>query len=117
MRVRGKGGKERLVPVGQKALAALAAYRARLNQLCPPQPRDASAVYLNQRGSRLTTRSVARIVDRYVLASGIASKASPHVPKTAAFGLRCSATACAASNAPSGSSISIYRCIWKLAGA
>jgi integrase/recombinase XerC len=78
VRVRGKGGKERLVPVGQKALAALAAYRARLNQLCPPQPRDASAVYLNQRGSRLTTRSVARIVDRYVLASGIASKASPH---------------------------------------
>jgi len=35
-------------------------------------------VFLNCRGERLTTRSVARLVDHYVAASGIATKASPH---------------------------------------
>ncbi len=78
VRVRGKGGKERLVPIGRKALAALAAYRERLAELCPRRLRDAKAVYLNRRGSRLTTRSVARMVEHYVLASGLATKASPH---------------------------------------
>ena len=78
VRVRGKGGKERLVPIGQKALAALAAYREHITELCPRRLYDEGAVFLNQRGTRLTTRSVARLVDHYVLASGIATKASPH---------------------------------------
>ena len=78
VRVRGKGGKERLVPIGQKALAALAAYRERIAELCPRRLRDERAVFLNRRGARLTTRSVARLVDQYVIASGIATKASPH---------------------------------------
>jgi integrase/recombinase XerC len=78
VRVRGKGAKERLVPIGRKALAALAAYRARVPELCPRRLRDERAVFLNRRGRRLTTRSVARLVDQYVLASGIAAKASPH---------------------------------------
>jgi integrase/recombinase XerC len=78
VRVCGKGGKERLVPIGPKALAALAAYRTRLPELCPRRLRDEAAVFLNQRGRRLTTRTVARIVDRCIIASGIATKASPH---------------------------------------
>ena len=78
VRVRGKGGKERLVPIGQKALAALAAYRGRLRDLCPRRLPDQEAVYLNRRGGRLTTRSVARMVERYVMVSGLATKASPH---------------------------------------
>ena len=78
VRVRGKGGKERLVPIGEKALAALAAYRAVTPDLCPRRLRDERAVYLNRLGGRLTVRTVARIVDHYVLASGIATKASPH---------------------------------------
>ncbi len=78
VRVRGKGGKERLVPIGRKALTALAAYRERLADLCPRRLRDENAIYLNRRGSRLTTRSVARMVEHYVLASGLATKASPH---------------------------------------
>lgn len=78
VRVRGKGGKERLVPIGRKALAALAAYRERLGDLCPRQLRHEQAVYLNRRGGRLTTRSVARMVEHYVMASGLATKASPH---------------------------------------
>jgi integrase/recombinase XerC len=78
VRVRGKGGKERLAPIGRKALAALAAYRARLGDLCPRRLRDEKAVCLNRRGGRLTTRSVARMVEHYVMAAGLATKASPH---------------------------------------
>ena len=77
LRVRGKGGKERIVPIGVKALAAIETYRARIPQLCR-RILDVDAVFLNRRGQRLTTRSVARMVDHYVLASGIATKASPH---------------------------------------
>ena len=78
VRVRGKGGKERLVPIGRKAIAALDLYQAHVAALCPKRLRDEAAVFLNRRGQRLTTRSVARLVDHYVAASGIASKASPH---------------------------------------
>ena len=78
VRVRGKGGKERLVPIGQKAVAAVDRYRERIAELCPRRLRDERAVFLNRHGTRLTTRSVARLVDSYVVASGIATKASPH---------------------------------------
>jgi len=78
VRVRGKGGKERLAPIGRKALAALAAYRERLGDLCPRRLHHEKAVYLNRRGGRLTTRSVARMVEHYVMATGLATKASPH---------------------------------------
>jgi integrase/recombinase XerC len=78
VRVRGKGGKERLVPIGHKALAALDAYRGRITELCPRRLRDEKAVFLNRHGKRLSTRTVARMVDHYVLTSGIAGKASPH---------------------------------------
>ncbi len=78
IRVLGKGGKERLVPVGKKALSALQAYQAQIGELCPRGVRDDKVVFLNRRGGRLTTRSVGRLLDRYVLKSGIATKASPH---------------------------------------
>jgi integrase/recombinase XerC len=78
VRVRGKGRKERIVPIGEAALAALAAYRAQLGALCRRGPLDAAAVFLNRRGGRLTVRSVARFVDGYMLRGGIAGKVSPH---------------------------------------
>lgn len=78
VRVRGKGRKERIVPVGAHALKALDAYRRRIPELCPRRLRDEQAVFLNRLGSRLTTRTVARLVDRYVLESGIAGRYSPH---------------------------------------
>jgi len=78
VRVRGKGGKERLVPIGRKALVALDAYRARVADLCRRRLRDEKAVFLNRLGQRLTTRTVARLVDHYVATSGISTKASPH---------------------------------------
>jgi integrase/recombinase XerC len=78
VRVRGKGRKERIVPIGETALAALAAYRARCAELCRRPLPDPDVVFLNQRGGRLTVRSVARFVDAYTLAGGLNGKLSPH---------------------------------------
>ncbi len=78
VRVRGKGDKERVVPIGRPALEALATYRAAIPQLCRRPLRNPEVVFLNQRGGRLTTRSVARAVDGYTLSSGLATKISPH---------------------------------------
>lgn len=78
VRVRGKGNKERIVPIGRKALAALERYRAQIGQLCRRGVRDVGAVFLNRSGRRLTTRSVARRLEYYVRAAGLANKVSPH---------------------------------------
>ncbi len=76
LRVLGKGRKERVVPVGRPALRALAAYRARCAAAGLAAARG--AVFLNRRGGRLTSRSVARSMERHVLASGTSTKATPH---------------------------------------
>jgi len=76
VRVLGKGRKERVVPVGRPALRALAAYRTAAAGAGWPAARG--AVFRNVRGGRLTPRSVGRLVDRHVLASGTTTKATPH---------------------------------------
>ncbi len=73
-RVLGKGSKERVVPVGADALEALRLYR---NGWDLPR-RDVKAVFLNAGGSRLTTRSIGRIVEKHLKAAGIAAHATPH---------------------------------------
>jgi integrase/recombinase XerC len=76
LRVLGKGRRERVVPVGRPALRALEAYRA----ACAAAALDVRTgpVFRNRRGGRLTARSVARRLERHVLASGTAAKATPH---------------------------------------
>ncbi len=76
LRVLGKGRKERVVPVGRPALRALAAYRERA--AAAGLAVATGAVFRNARGGRLTARSVARLMERYVLASGTATRATPH---------------------------------------
>jgi integrase/recombinase XerC len=77
--VRGKGRKERIVPMGRKAAAILADYCARSQALAG---RHHSArrvpVFLNSRGGRLSGRSVARLLDGWIERCGIAHKISPH---------------------------------------
>lgn len=75
VRVRGKGSKERVVPIGADAVAAVNTYRDAWAAL--PR-RDEQAVFLNARGTRLTTRSVGRIVERYLLQAGVVAHATPH---------------------------------------
>jgi integrase/recombinase XerC len=62
--LRGKGRKERIVPVGALAVEAIRAYRASL-RLSPVMQQSSAPVFLNRRGGRLTSRSVARIVSLY----------------------------------------------------
>ncbi len=73
VRVLGKGGKERIVPVGRQAREAVAAYLAARNR----PPYDAPLL-VNARGGRLTRRSVGRIVDKYILRIAAMKKVSPH---------------------------------------
>ncbi len=77
VRVRGKGRKERLAPLGSHASAALRTY---LGDPARPQPAPEAgqAVFLNPRGGRLTTRTLGRIVERAVLGAGLVRKATPH---------------------------------------
>lgn len=85
VRVLGKGGRERLVPFNQAAARALRGMMADHAAL-PARPRAGAArhrrarhpLFLNLRGGRLTTRSVDRIVRRYVREAGIPAGISPH---------------------------------------
>jgi integrase/recombinase XerC len=77
LKVRGKGAKERIVPFGSKASAAVTAWmQERVKFLSPDGDED--ALFLNHRGGRLTARSVARLVGRYVRAAALESGISPH---------------------------------------
>jgi len=75
VRVLGKGAKERIVPVGAAALTALEDYR---RHWPANQRKDADAVFLNQRGTRLTVRSVGRIVAHYVGRASTRVRGGPH---------------------------------------
>jgi integrase/recombinase XerC len=64
VRLQGKGRKERIVPIGDLAIQAIQTYRGSLHPSLSGNQRSAP-VFLNHRGGRLTSRSVARIVARY----------------------------------------------------
>jgi len=74
MRVLGKGNKERIVPIGQKAVDALRDYRSALAGVVG----DNGALFLNKNLGRLTTRSIARVVDKFARACGLQISVSPH---------------------------------------
>jgi integrase/recombinase XerC len=76
VRTLGKGRKERIVPFGVPAEAALREY---LRERPTPRSRkDPDAVFLNAGGGRLTDRSVRRILDRALRVAGVTRHASPH---------------------------------------
>lgn len=84
VRLFGKGGKERIVPFGSYAAAALAEWlgpggRPNLEPLRWARRGDAEAVFLNQRGARLTRQAAWAMVKKYGAHVGIADKLSPHV--------------------------------------
>ncbi|MDD5542410.1 MAG: tyrosine recombinase XerC [Acidobacteriia bacterium] len=80
LRVRGKGKKERLVPYGTKAESALRAYlELRVRRFGKAElKRGQGPVFVNVRGGRLTTRSVARLLDRSIRHFDGNLKLSPH---------------------------------------
>ncbi len=74
VRVRGKGRRERLCPIGEMAARWLKGWIS----LRKPESAGEKAVFLNQRGSRLSSRSVGRLLEAHLLKAGLASAASPH---------------------------------------
>ncbi len=76
--IRGKGRKERYVPFGDSAGAALAAYVPARQKLLAERKKSTPALLINQRGGRLTTRSVGRIVKRIAVAKGLSPDVHPH---------------------------------------
>ena len=76
--IRGKGKKERYVPFGGSAREALARYLPWRQQLLATLRKTTPALLVNQRGGRLTTRSVGRIVKRIAVAKGLSPDVHPH---------------------------------------
>jgi integrase/recombinase XerC len=76
--VLGKGSKERVVPIGEIALQALRNYGLEQKAKWNCKLRGEEPVFLNSRGKRITTRSVARIVEKHLKTAGIAVKMGPH---------------------------------------
>jgi integrase/recombinase XerC len=80
VKVRGKGKKERIVPVGRRALQAVKEYLEKTGELRRNMDVNIfkKPLFLNAQGKRITTRSIARIVNEAVSKSGIGRKISPH---------------------------------------
>jgi len=77
--VRGKGRKERYVPFGDSAKAAVQAYLPARQRVLGETGRSSErALLINLRGARLTTRSVGRIVKRIAVARGLSPDVHPH---------------------------------------
>jgi integrase/recombinase XerC len=74
VRAKGKGKKERMVPVGGKAVEALRSYLVERLLLGSPE----QALFLNKKGARLSPRSMGRIVRKYSLLAALSGKVTPH---------------------------------------
>jgi integrase/recombinase XerD len=78
VRLFGKGSKERIVPVGKYAQAAVAAYLVRVRPTLATLSRGTPALFLNQRGSRLSRQSIWQIISNSALAAKLEVEVSPH---------------------------------------
>ena len=76
--LRGKGGKDRIVPVGRPALAAVDAYRVRARPALAAKGRGTGALLLNARGGRLSRQSAWHALRAAADAAGLAADVSPH---------------------------------------
>ena len=78
IRIRGKGRKERLAPIGSYAAKALRRWLG-VRKLAASEPTGRTApVFINRFGRRLTTRSVARMLEKYLRATGLDQRTTPH---------------------------------------
>jgi len=78
IRVLGKGDRERIVPIGRKALEAIKAYRQRLREESGLSDDTNAPLFLNKNQGRLTVRSIARILDKAAKECGLLAPVSPH---------------------------------------
>ncbi len=78
IRVRGKGRKERLSPLGRFAISALNHYFKERTLHASIKPGRAAPVFVNRFGKRLTTRSIGRMLEKHINAAGLDGRTSPH---------------------------------------
>ncbi len=80
LRVRGKGKRERLAPIGSYALVALDGWFdvRRLAPVLLRQENPRLPLFVNRSGKRLTTRSVGRMLEKYLRQTGLDRRTSPH---------------------------------------
>src|SRR6202046_958818 len=76
--IRGKGKKERYVPFGDSVKNALAAYLPVRQKALQARGKHSTALLINRRGGRLTTRSVGRIIKKIAVAKGLSPDVHPH---------------------------------------
>jgi integrase/recombinase XerC len=76
--IRGKGKKERYVPFGDSVKTALAVYLPVRQQTLTECRKNTAALLINQRGGRLTSRSVGRIIKKIAVANGLSPDVHPH---------------------------------------
>ena len=76
--IRGKGKKERYVPFGDSVRRALAVYLPIRQQTLAARKKTTNALLINQRGGRLTARSVGRIIKKIAVAKGLPPDVHPH---------------------------------------
>jgi integrase/recombinase XerC len=78
VRVRGKGKRERLSPLGSFAARAVQRW-LKVRVVSPQEPKAADApVFVNKSGRRLTTRSVGRLLEKHLAATGLDRRTTPH---------------------------------------
>ncbi|MBA2350164.1 MAG: site-specific tyrosine recombinase XerD [Solirubrobacterales bacterium] len=77
LRARGKGSKERLVPIGRTAVTAVRAYLRR-GRPALVGAREERRLFVNQRGGQLTRQGLYKIVQRHARTAGLEDKMSPH---------------------------------------
>ena len=78
MKVRGKGNKERVLPVGSKAIAAINTWLKIREQLPKGKLEDESALFLSERGKRISPRNVQERVKKWCVRLGISGRVHPH---------------------------------------
>lgn len=78
VRVMGKGRKERIVPMGEKACASLVNYLEKRHSLLGKNAQE-QGFFLNRHGGRLTARSIERLLNKYIRRSGLQKTVTPHV--------------------------------------
>ncbi|MFH1779251.1 MAG: tyrosine recombinase XerC [Candidatus Omnitrophota bacterium] len=75
IKVYGKGKKERIVPIGERALQSIREY---LNKRKHEGAKETKVLFLNKSGERITDRSIRRVIEKYIRKTSMREKISPH---------------------------------------
>ena len=78
VRVRGKGKRERLAPLGRFAIRAIKRWKKHRSPAQGLPKTESTALFLNKFGKRISTRSIGRMIEKYLLETGLDSRTSPH---------------------------------------